>query len=426
MTSSTPDTTPTPDTTLLQKLRELNTRQVELTLRDGRTVAGTLVFHGSPLFGKVIDERRELTVPFSPGEVADVKPLPDGSAQDLRPGFTLLEVIMILLLIMLAAGIARILTVATAERPREVALQAQESLAQEVTTYVWTPAQSSFDPVVVEGADSGPGGSSLLLPAPGKSSLSLSFPVRMAVPVTAVLEIVHGMAAGEASGLRAGSCVRIQINGWNLVEALWPASASGSLSRFQVSKHLVPGQNTIRLSPQDGDAPYLVERICVRIAVTAAALGQQGNATFPPEQPTVMRSFFERGMPSGELEVSTDYVFRDHEYGGRYALFAKNRSALTATGHVADPPAAAALVLYHLSSLLAGEPLGGRSPVSVEVNGVLVAKGMDPGCHGPAEDRMDISAFVCPGANTIRIALEDAPSQYSLLGLAMELGPASR
>ncbi|MBI4181642.1 MAG: hypothetical protein HY520_01585 [Candidatus Aenigmarchaeota archaeon] len=292
--------------------------------------------------------------------------------------------------------------------------------SQQVTAYAWTPSRSSFAAVELHDADSRSESNCIALSDPEWSRISFTFPA--AFFDNAVLEIVHGVDAPPDCPPWQWPAVQVRINDSVLAESLRPAAAAGGLNRFEISKYLQPGQNTIRLRPLGGKGEYLLQSLRVRIADSAAALiPTDPGSPFPPEDATVLRVFFEDGRQAGDMEVATDYLNKDAQCG-RFRFFAKERSTLKATCNVPDPAGTATLLLHHLSSMVLGEPLNGQSPVSIDLNGIPVATSLDAGAHSATPDRIDVSAFVRRGKNTITISLaEGASAQYELLAMSLVL-----
>ena len=130
---------------------------------------------------------------------------------------------------------------------------------------------------------------------------------------------------------------------------------------------------------------------------------------------------FSKGKVQADFPIKTVGCDNNPHYKGSYRLLSPNKSYIEATISLENVPARATLVLKHLSSLAGGAKLKGQSPVSLAINGNLVVRDFDPGSHGYSKDEFNVTKYLRPGENTIRIQYGAGTTHYWIKWFMLEL-----
>ena len=153
------------------------------------------------------------------------------------------------------------------------------------------------------------------------------------------------------------------------------------------------------------------------IAVTAVAAvlylvaGKCAAETFSAD--------FSKGRLISEMYIELNGCDFNPGYGGSLRMLYRNASYLKAQFYVQGNPRRAMLILDHQSSIDENAPRRGTSPITIEVNGVRPWRNYDPD-HGYRLERFDISRYVRPGWNTIRISYGNGTTHYWLRTMRIE------
>jgi hypothetical protein len=118
----------------------------------------------------------------------------------------------------------------------------------------------------------------------------------------------------------------------------------------------------------------------------------------------------------GGVTVSMCGGDRNPAYGWGWRLLYASGSYFTIAFNLPSSPTSARIYLEHLSSTVSGSTLNGRSKVNIAINGYHLAIQFDPGNHGTPSliDRFDVTKYLRPGGNIVKITTSTATSHYWL------------
>lgn len=151
---------------------------------------------------------------------------------------------------------------------------------------------------------------------------------------------------------------------------------------------------------------------CILASATATDAGVLAQAS--EAQDVLAWVSWSEGNASGPIELEAAQVASDPGMG-RFVVFTQpGKSRVRFHFRIEEMPQNALIEIEHLSSSAEGVLAGGRSPVRVSVNDIVVCKGLDPGAHGFVRDRLHVMKYLRPGANHLEIGLEDAETAYWL------------